>query len=158
MDVKTAVNTIASYLIENNRTITFAESATAGLLASTFTDLPGVSACFKGSIVSYSDEVKAKLLNIDKAIIDEYSAVSIKVCDLMVKNVAKMFNADYAISVTGYAGPTGGSKSDPVGTVYIGIKTPSNTLVLRKYYPNMNRDAIRMNVVIDAFSYLAENL
>jgi nicotinamide-nucleotide amidase len=108
-------------LRENNKTITTAESCTGGLIASMLTEVSGSSDIFKGSVVTYSNEIKSQELDVKKETLEKYGAVSTQVVDEMLDGVIKKFNANLAIAVSGIAGPNGGSKNKPVGTVVIGI-------------------------------------
>lgn len=108
-------------LREHNKTITTAESCTGGLVASMITELSGSSDIFNGSIVSYSNHIKNQELDVKLETLEKYGAVSIQVVNEMLEGVIKKFNADFAIAISGIAGPTGGTKNKPVGTVVIGI-------------------------------------
>lgn len=113
--------TLASLLIENKLTISTAESCTGGNIAHLITSLPGSSAYFKGSVVSYCNEVKHFVLNVSADDIKQYTAVSNPVARQMAENVAILMNTDAAISTTGIAGPGGATDAYPVGSVWIGI-------------------------------------
>ena len=102
--------------------ISFAESCTGGLLASTITSISGASKVFNLGLVTYSNEAKIKVLKVNKNIIKKYGAVSHECCLAMVKNLSKISKAHINVSITGVAGPKGGTKQKPVGLVYIGIK------------------------------------
>lgn len=108
-------------LRDNNMSLTTAESCTGGLIASMITEISGSSDIFNGSVVTYSNEIKTQELNVKKETLDSFGAVSIQVVDEMLEGVLKKFNADFAIAVSGIAGPNGGSKHKPVGTVVVGI-------------------------------------
>ena len=108
-------------LVKHKKTLTTAESCTGGLIASKITQNAGSSNIFNGAIVSYSNEIKSQELNVKKETLEKFGAVSIQVVDEMLEGVIKKFNADYAIAVSGVAGPDGGTKNKPVGTVVIGI-------------------------------------
>ena len=120
-DNDTLEGVVGKLLGENNSTISTAESCTGGLIAHKLTSISGSSAYFEGSIVSYSDSVKQNALKIPKSIISKYGAVSEEVAILMAKNVREIMGTTYGLSTTGIAGPTGGSKEKPVGTVWIGF-------------------------------------
>ncbi|PIE46535.1 MAG: damage-inducible protein CinA [Gammaproteobacteria bacterium] len=107
-------------LRKNNLTITTAESCTGGLISSMITEISGSSDIFNGAVVTYSNEIKSQELNVKKEILEKYGAVSIQVVDEMLEGVIKKFNANVAIAVSGIAGPTGGTKNKPVGTIVIG--------------------------------------
>ena len=102
--------------------ISFVESCTGGLLASTVTSISGASKVFNLGFVTYSNQAKIKVLKMNKNIIKKYGAVSHECCYAMVKNLSKISKANINVSITGIAGPKGGSKLKPVGLVYIGIK------------------------------------
>ena len=112
---------LQNLLKEHNKTVTSAESCTGGLIASMITEISGSSEIFNGSVVTYSNEIKTQELNVKKETLDKYGAVSIQVVNEMLDGVIKKFNADFAIAVSGIAGPNGGTKNKPVGTVVIGI-------------------------------------
>ena len=105
----------------NNKTITTAESCTGGLIANLITQISGSSDIFNGSIVSYSNEIKSKELNVKKETLEKFGAVSVEVVNEMLKGAILKFDANYAIAVSGIAGPNGGTKFKPVGTVVIGV-------------------------------------
>jgi len=156
MDVNTAKQSLYEYLKKNNKTITFAESCTGGMIAASFCDISGVSSVYKGSMVSYSDEVKVNNLNVNHETIERYTAVSDKTAEEMAVNAARIFNADYAISVTGYAGPSGGTDKDPVGTFYLGFFILGKTYVVREYYPGLSRNDLRVKACECAFFRIME--
>ncbi|WP_340075701.1 competence/damage-inducible protein A [Leptobacterium sp. I13] len=116
---------IGKLLTEKRKTLATAESCTGGKIAECITSVPGASAYYKGSIVSYATEAKTAILKIPKELIEKYSVVSAKVAEAMAKNVQQLFKTDYAIATTGNAGPTKGDESTPVGMVFIAIATPS---------------------------------
>ncbi len=105
----------------HNKTITSAESCTGGLVASMITEISGSSDIFNGSIVTYSNEIKHQELQVKKETLNKYGAVSTQVVEEMLNGVIKKFDADYAIAISGIAGPNGGTKDKPVGTVVIGV-------------------------------------
>lgn len=107
-------------LLENSYTITTVESCTAGLLSSTIVNVSGSSRCFNESYVTYSNEAKERLAGVSHATLEQYGAVSEETAREMAQGGASMANANVALSVTGIAGPTGGTKDKPVGLVYIG--------------------------------------
>lgn len=108
-------------LREHKKTITTAESCTGGLIASMITRISGSSDIFRGAVVTYCNEIKTQELCVQKNTLDTYGAVSIQVVDEMLKGVIKKFDADFAIAVSGVAGPNGGTENKPVGTVVIGV-------------------------------------
>jgi len=123
-DNDTLPSVLIKELTERNQTIVFAESCTGGLLSSSLTSVSGSSQVFKGSIVSYSNELKNLLLNISEEKLTKYGAVSEEVCESMAINVKEKLGADWAIAISGIAGPNGGSQDKPVGLVYISISGP----------------------------------
>ena len=115
---------IQDWFIENNKTLALAESCTGGNIGHLLTSVAGCSAYFEGGFVSYSNEMKIKQLNVPEELIAAYGAVSEQVAIAMAVGTKKILNTDYALSVTGIAGPDGGSEEKPVGTVWIGIAGP----------------------------------
>jgi PncC family amidohydrolase len=107
--------------IEKGVSVAVAESCTAGLIASKLTALPGSSSFFKGGIVAYQNEIKTKVLGVSQSIIDEKTEVSAEVVEQMAKSILEKFDADFSIATSGYAGPTGGTNKNPIGTVFIAI-------------------------------------
>ena len=130
---------IADLLIQNNLTVSTAESCTSGLLASRLTDVPGSSQYFKGGSVCYSNELKINDVGVDKDLIEKYGAVSEEVAESLPKNIAKKNNTDIGIGITGIAGPDGGTEKKPVGLVFVGIFYKNN-LYIKKY--NLTPDRI----------------
>ena len=130
---------IADLLIQNNLTVSTAESCTSGLLASRLTDVPGSSQYFKGGSVCYSNELKINDIGVDKDLIERYGAVSEEVAESLAKNIAQKNNTDIGIGITGIAGPDGGTEKKPVGLVFVGIFYKNN-LYIKKY--NLTPDRI----------------
>lgn len=134
-------------LKEKNMTVTFAESCTGGLLAKMLTDVAGASAVFKGSIVSYANEIKHSILCVGNDTLNMYGAVSKQTAYEMANGARLLFASDIAISVTGIAGPDGGSEEKPVGLVYIGICDKNKTKTYRmKASDAHGRDGVRRAV------------
>lgn len=130
---------IADLLIQNNLTVSTAESCTSGLLASRLTDVPGSSQYFKGGSVCYSNELKINDIGVDKDLIERYGAVSEEVAESLAKNIAQKNNTDVGIGITGIAGPDGGTEKKPVGLVFVGIFYKNN-LYIKRY--NLTPDRI----------------
>ena len=130
---------IADLLIQNNLTVSTAESCTSGLLASRLTDVPGSSQYFKGGSVCYSNELKINDIGVDKDLIEKYGAVSEEVAESLAKNIAKKNNTYIGIGITGIAGPDGGTEKKPVGLVFVGIFYKNN-LYIKRY--NLTPDRI----------------
>ena len=130
---------VVKLLTKKKLKISIAESCTGGLLSSAFTSISGSSKVFNLGLVTYSNESKIKVLKISKTIIKKYGAVSKHVCSDMVKNVSKISNAGISISVTGIAGPSGGTKKKPVGLVFVGIKKGNKINVNKYVFKNRGR-------------------
>ena len=123
--------------------ISFAESCTGGLLSSAITSVSGSSKVFNLGLVTYSNESKIKVLKVSKKIIRKYGSVSEQVCLAMVKNLSKINKTNISISITGIAGPSGDTKTKPVGLVYLGIKK-GNKIEVKKYlFKNKGRSYIQ---------------
>ncbi len=135
-------------LLEKKRLkISFAESCTGGLLSSTITQISGSSKVFTIGLVTYSNQSKINTLKVPKNTIRKYGAVSYEACLSMVKNLNKISKTNISVSVTGIAGPKGGSKKKPVGLVFIGIKKGNKTLVRKYLFKNKKRSAIQRAAV-----------
>ena len=130
-------------LIDKKLTISVAESCTGGLLASNLTKLPNSSKYFQMGLITYSNEAKIKILKVNKNIIQKYGAVSKECCEAMVKNLSKISKSKINVSITGIAGPGGGTKDKPVGLVYIGIKMGRHLLILKNKFKSKNRNLIQ---------------
>jgi len=135
---------LQNILREQNQTITTAESCTGGLISYMITKVPKSSDIFNGAIVSYSNKIKNKELNVQKITLENYGAVSCQVVSQMLDGITKKFDADYAIAVSGIAGPGGGSKDKPVGTVVIGYIGPSRAKTVDIYSFTGNREAVQI--------------
>ena len=127
--------------------VSFAESCTGGLLSSTITSISGSSKVFTLGLVTYSNQSKINTLKIPKKIIMKHGAVSYETCLSMVKNLNKISKTNISISITGVAGPKGGTKQKPVGLVFIGIKKGNKTLVKKYLFKNKKRSSIQRNTV-----------
>ena len=125
------LNNLQQLCIEKGVSIAVAESCTAGLIASKLTTVSGSSSYFKGGIVAYQNEIKVKILGVSQLIIDEKTEVSAEVVKQMTKSVLEKFDADFAIATSGYAGPTGGTNKNPIGTVFIAIASVEGVVVSR---------------------------
>ena len=146
-DNDTLPSVLIKELTKRNQTIVFAESCTGGLLSSSLTSISGSSQVFKGSIVSYSNELKNSLLNISEEKLTKYGAVSEEVCESMAINVKEKLGADWAIAISGIAGPNGGSQDKPVGLVYISISGPNNHITNIKKIFNSTRNRIEIQTL-----------
>tara|TARA_B100000700_G_scaffold120695_1_gene135544 strand:- start:112 stop:585 length:474 start_codon:yes stop_codon:yes gene_type:complete len=127
--------------------VCFAESCTGGLLSSSITSISGSSKVFTLGLITYSNQSKVKILKVPKKIIKKHGAVSYETCLSMVKNLSKIEKANIYISITGVAGPKGGTKQKPVGLVYIGIKKGKEIQVNKYLLKNKNRSSIQKATV-----------
>ncbi len=149
---------IVNLLKRKKLKIAVAESCTGGLLSSAITSISGSSKVFNLGLVTYSNESKIKLLKISKKIIRKYGAVSEPVCKAMAKNVSKIGKTNISISITGIAGPHGGSKKKPVGLVYLGFKN-GNKINIKKYLiKNKGRSYIQKNSVRKCLELILKSL
>lgn len=139
------------------RTLAVAESCTGGLLASRLTDVPGASAALSGSIVSYTDDAKVTLLGVPADLIAQHGSVSAEAAAAMATAAAEKFGADYGLAVTGWAGPGGGTRQDPVGTVYLGYASPSGVWSRRLFVAG-DRGQVKVRAVNEALDWLRRNL
>ena len=138
---------IVKTLRTKNYKISFAESCTGGLLASSITSISGSSKIFTLGLITYSNQSKVKILNIPKKIIKKYGAVSYETCLSMVKNLNKISKTNISLSITGVAGPKGGTKQKPVGLVYIGVKKGNKTVVKKFLFKSKKRNSIQKSTV-----------
>ncbi len=152
-DNKGLAATLIDLLKENNLKVSFAESCTGGLLASIFTKIPEVSNVYSGSVVSYSNEIKNKVLDVKKETLEEYGAVSEECVVEMAKGVANLFESDCSISISGIAGPSGGSEEKPVGTVYISCYYKGETY-WEKFEFSGDRTRVQSRSAYTAINYL----
>ncbi len=134
-------------LTKKKLSVSFAESCTGGLLASTITSISGSSKVFNMGLITYSNNAKVKLLKVPKKTITKYGAVSYETCLSMVKNLSKISKSNISISITGIAGPDGGTKEKPVGLVYIGFKKGSKITIKKYLFKNKNRIRIQKATV-----------
>jgi len=130
-------------LIQKKLKISFVESCTGGMLASFITSLSGASKVFNLGLITYSNQAKINILKVKKSIIQKYGAVSAECCEAMVKNLSKISKAQINISVTGIAGPNGGTKLKPVGLVYIGVKKGNKILITKNLFKKKTRSSIQ---------------
>ena len=145
---------IVKLLTKKKLTVSFAESCTGGLLASSITSISGSSKVFNMGLVTYSNNAKVKLLKVPKKTIKKYGAVSYETCLSMVKNLSKISKANISISITGVAGPNGGTKAKPVGLVYIGLKKGSKIIVKKNLFKSKKRISIQKATVKQALKMI----
>ena len=141
------VKKIVTKLKNKKLKISFAESCTGGLLSSTVTSVSGSSKVFTLGLVAYSNQSKINLLKVPKKTIKKYGSVSKQVCLAMVKNLSKISKTNISVSITGIAGPSGGTKIKPVGLVYVGIKKSNRTEVKKYLFKNKGRAYIQKAAV-----------
>ena len=138
---------IVKKLQQKKLKISFAESCTGGMLSSTITSISGASKVFNLGLVTYSNDAKINVLKVNKKIIQKYGAVSAECCEAMVKSLSKLSKAHINVSITGIAGPNGGTKTKPVGLVYIGVKRSNKLLITKNIFKKKTRSAIQKATV-----------
>ena len=148
------MNSLLKKLNKKKIKISFAESCTGGMLASKITSISGASNVFGLGLITYSNQAKISVLKVNKSIIKKYGAVSPQCCEAMVKNLAKISKAQINVSITGIAGPNGGTKSKPVGLVYIGIKKNNKLLITKNIFKLKSRKSIRIKTVKTALKII----
>jgi len=148
---------VMDLLRAKKQTVSFAESCTGGLAAAQFTDIPGVSAVFKGGVIAYDNKIKQQVLGVSQSILEQEGAVSEACAIAMAIGCRDMFETDYAVSITGIAGPDGGSSEKPVGLVYLAIAGPEGQ-ESRRLQMRGNRERIRKVSVLNAFDLLRKRL
>ena len=141
------MNSLIRLLTKKKLKISFAESCTGGQLASAITSISGASKVFNLGLVTYSNQAKIKVLKVNKSIIKKYGAVSHECCYAMVNNLSKISKANINVSITGIAGPKGGTKHKPVGLVYIGIKKDNKTEINKCLFKSKKRSSIQKATV-----------
>jgi len=134
---------LVKILTKKRLKIAFAESCTGGMLASEITSVSGASKVFGLGLVTYSNQAKITVLKVNKIIIQKYGAVSAQCCEAMVKNLSKISKAQINVSITGIAGPNGGTKKKPVGLVYIGVKKNNKISITKNLFKEKNRISIQ---------------
>ena len=137
------MKSLVKLLIKKKLKISFVESCTGGLLASSITSVNGASKIFSLGFVTYSNQAKIKILKVNRNIIKKFGAVSHECCLAMVNNLSKISKANINVSITGIAGPKGGTKQKPVGLVYIGIKKGNKTLIKECFFRSKTRLSIQ---------------
>ncbi|WP_422084025.1 competence/damage-inducible protein A [Ulvibacterium sp.] len=156
-DEETLEEVVSKLLTQKNRTLATAESFTGGRIAQQLTSIPGASAYFKGSVVSYATETKMDLLKVPQDILREHSVVSAQVAEIMAENVRHLLKAHFAIATTGNAGPTKGDSDAEIGTVYIAIATPERVFA-EKFIMGNHRERIVQKSVHKALELLQKEI
>ena len=148
------MKSLIKILAKKKLRISIVESCTGGLLASKITSTSGASKVFNLGFVTYSNQEKIKILKVNKNIIQKYGAVSHECCSMMVNNLSKISKANINVSITGIAGPKGGTKSKPVGLVYIGIKKGNKISVNKCLFKSKKRSSIQKATVNKALNLI----
>lgn len=156
IQVKVLAREISEYLWGAGKTVATAESCTSGLVASCLTSIPGASAYFRGGIIAYADEVKQQLLDVDPELLAQFGAVSEPVARAMVEGAIEKLGTDYVISVTGYAGPTGGPEAT-VGTIFVAVGTRTD-IEVRQLTGDDGREENVARATLTALKMLLERL
>lgn len=149
------VETLVSLLRSKGKTVSTAESCTGGLIGASITDIPGASEIFLGGVVSYSNDAKEGILGVSHSVLIEHGAVSEQTARQMVEGSIRLFDSDYAVAVTGIAGPGGATPEKPVGLVYIAVADGPRTVVTRNVFKG-DRQEIRGSTVREACSLLID--
>ena len=145
---------VVKLLIKKKLKISFAESCTGGLLSSSITSISGSSKVFTLGLITYSNQAKINILKVPKRTILKNGAVSYETCLSMVKNLNRISKTNISVSITGVAGPKGGSKQKPVGLVFIGIKKGNKTLVKKFLFKSKKRNSIQRSAVNKALNLI----
>ena len=145
---------LVKILTKKKLKIAFAESCTGGMLASELTSISGASKVFSLGLVTYSNQAKITVLKVNKSIIQKYGAVSPQCCEAMVKNLSKISKAQINVSITGIAGPNGGTKKKPVGLVYIGVKKNNKIFITKNVFKEKSRKAIQKSTIKKTFKII----
>tara|TARA_X000001036_G_scaffold320232_1_gene298753 strand:+ start:10529 stop:10996 length:468 start_codon:yes stop_codon:yes gene_type:complete len=149
---------IVSILKKKKYKLAVAESCTGGLLSAAITSISGSSKVFTMGLVTYSNKAKTSILKIPKTVIQKHGAVSIQCCLSMVNNLSKISKSKICISITGIAGPKGGTKQKPVGLVFIGIKNGKKAIVSKNQFKNKGRNAIQKATIKKALNLILKQL
>ena len=139
-DSDTLSSVVGDLLRAEKRTLAIAESCTGGGLGSILTENPGSSAYFKGGVVAYDNLIKTMLLEVNPDDLDNFGAVSSAIAYQMANGVKKIFQSDYGISLTGIAGPDGGTELKPLGLIYIGLAIPGEQTIVKKFQLGSKRE------------------
>mgnify|MGYP001278690416 FL=1 len=148
------IENLLKILIKKKYKISVAESCTGGLLSSSITSISGASKVFNLGLVTYSNQAKINILKVNKNIIKKYGAVSHECCSAMVKNLSRISKANINVSITGIAGPKGGTKQKPVGLVYIGVKKGNKIQINKCLFKSKKRSSIQRATVKKALDLI----
>ena len=148
------METLVRLLTKKKFKLSVAESCTGGMLASSITSISGASKVFNLGLVTYSNQAKIRILKVNKNIIKKYGAVSHQCCLAMVNNLSKISKAHVNVSITGIAGPKGGTKQKPVGLVYIGIKKGNKIKINKCFFKDKKRSSIQRSTVNKALNLI----
>ena len=157
LDIDDAALRLVRLAEERGVTLSCAESLTAGMVSSSIAAVPGASAVLLGGAVTYTNQVKERLLSVSEKTIQEVTEVSYEVAQQMASGACSLFGSDYAVSLTGYAGPGGGTDSNPVGTVYIGLCSPQVVFSKRFVFAG-DRQEVRFQACLEALRMLFDAL
>ena len=149
---------IISLIQRKRMRLAVAESCTGGMLSSTITSVSGSSKIFTMGLVTYSNQAKTNILKVPKKIIKQYGAVSVQCCLAMVNNLSKISKSKVCVSITGIAGPKGGSKQKPVGLVYIGIRVGKKVVINKCNFKNKGRIFIQKQTVKKTLNLLVQSI
>jgi len=149
---------IVKLLKKKKLKISVAESCTGGMFSSVLTSVSGSSKVFTMGLVTYSNQSKNRLLKVPKQIIKKHGAVSIQCCFSMVNNLSKISKTNVAVSITGIAGPSGGTKQKPVGLVYIGVKRANKVKINRFLFKNKSRSNVQRAAVKKALELVLNTI
>ncbi len=156
MEAPTCIARIIAYLRNQHLTLGTAESCSGGLIAHMLTNVSGVSDVYEGGVVTYSNALKSKLLGVSETTLIREGAVSAAVAQEMAAGALEGLGVDWALAVTGIAGPSGGTPEKPVGLVYMAVAGP-DTLIVRRHVFNGNRESIKLQTAEAALTLLWES-
>ncbi len=152
------IKKLISVLKKKKLKLAIAESCTGGMLSSAITSVSGASKVFTMGLVTYSNQAKISILKVPKKIIEKHGAVSIQCCLSMVNNLSKISKSKVCVSITGIAGPSGGTKQKPVGLVYIGVKNGKKVIVSKSQFKNKGRSSIQKATVKKSLELLLKTI
>ena len=155
---KDAAEQVIELLTASSKTIVTAESCTGGMIAAALTDVPGASAAVYGGYITYANSAKSRMIHVQARLIRDYGAVSNQVARAMADGARNTARADFAVSVTGIAGPDGGSEKKPVGLVYVAVSSELATVVIEHQFGDLGRDDIRKASVNAALELIVQVL